>query len=46
MPKEKINFYARIDNQGKIQIPAEIRRFHDIQGGETVKVVIEFKEEM
>ena len=45
MPKENITFYARINSQGKILIPTEIRRFHDIQGGETVKVQIEFKEE-
>lgn len=45
MPKENITFYAKISKQGKILIPTEIRRFHDIQGGESVKVVIEFKEE-
>ena len=45
MPKENITFYAKINKQGKILIPTEIRTFHEIHGGETVKVRIEFKEE-
>ena len=45
MPKESVTFYARISKEGKILIPSEIRSFHKIQGGEVVKVLIEFKEE-
>ena len=45
MQKGNITFYAKISTQGKILIPKEIREFHSINGGETVKVTIEFKEE-
>jgi bifunctional DNA-binding transcriptional regulator/antitoxin component of YhaV-PrlF toxin-antitoxin module len=45
MPKESITFYARISKDGKILIPTEIRRFHKIEGGESVKVLLEFMEE-
>lgn len=44
MGKESIYFYARIDKKGRILIPKEIRDFHDIVGGETVKVTLQFKE--
>lgn len=45
MAKEPISFYANINKKGRILIPKELRDYHNIPSGETVKVTIEFKEE-
>jgi len=45
MSKEPIQFYAKINKEGRVLIPKEIREYHNIVGGETVKVTVEFKEE-